>query len=318
MGLFVNMKLVFENKAKRGEEIVATIGVCVKDSEAMIKGVFKSIQGQDFPHQFMEVVVVDDGSKDKTLSSVIRSASESNVSVRVFSGDWIGLGRARNFIVKQSRGIYILWVDGDMILDKSFVRKQVGFMRNSSDVGVAKATSCISSNQNILGFLEDSSYFAFCFRNKGPNAKIVGTGGSICRSDVIRAVGGFDDLLIGVGEDIDLEYRIKQAGWSLYMQSPGVYFEKRRTTWSSLWREYFWHGLGGSRLYRKNRDILSLYKLTPLAGFLAGVVYSIIAYKHVHRKTVFLLPIQFAFKRIAWCMGFIKGQIMGASKLLRK
>ena len=309
------MELVFENKTKRRKAIVATVGVCVKDSEEMIERALKSILNQDFPHQLMEVVIVDDGSKDKTLSKVTRSVSGSDIPVRVFSGDWIGLGRARNFIVKESRGIYILWVDGDMILDQSFVRKQVEFMQNTPDVGVAKATSSVSSSQNVLGFLEDSSYFAFCFRNKGPHAKIVGTGGSICRSEVIRAVGGFDDLLIGVGEDIDLEYRIKKAGWSLYMQSPGVYSEKRRTTWASLWKEYFWHGLGGSRLYRKNREILSLYKLTPIAGFLAGVIYSMIAYKHVHRKMVFLLPVQFAFKRLAWCLGFIRGQFMGGSTL---
>jgi glycosyltransferase involved in cell wall biosynthesis len=307
------MELVFENKTEHPKAIVATVGVCVKNAEALIEGAIESIKNQDFPHELMEIIIIDDGSKDETLSRVIGAVSNSDIAVRVFSGDWIGLGRARNFVVEKSKGMYVLWVDSDMILDDSFVRKQVEFMRSAPSVGIAKATCNINIHQNLLGFLEDSSYFSFCFRNKGSRAKIVGTGGSICRSDLIREVGGFDDRLIGVGEDIDLEHRVKQAGWSLYMQSPGSYSEKRRTTWSSLWKEYFWHGLGGSRLYRKNRKILSLFKLTPIAGFLAGVIYSMVAYKHVRRIAVFLLPVQFAFKRIAWCSGFIKGQVAGRS-----
>ena len=309
------MELVFENKTKHPKDIVATIGVCVKNAEAIIEGAIESIKNQDFPHELMEIIIVDDGSNDETLSKVMGAVSSSDMSVRVFSGDWIGLGRARNFIVEKSKGMYVLWVDSDMILDDSFVRKQVEFMHSVPSVGIAKATCTINVHQNLLGFLEDSSYFAFCFRNKGSRAKIVGTGGSICRSDLIREIGGFDDRLIGVGEDIDLEHRIKQAGWSLYMQSPGSYSEKRRTTWLSLWKEYFWHGLGGSRLYRKNRNILSLFKLTPIAGFFAGAIYSMVAYKHVRRVAVFLLPLQFAFKRIAWCSGFIKGQVARRSDL---
>jgi glycosyltransferase involved in cell wall biosynthesis len=258
----------------------------------------------------MELIIVDDGSKDKTLLRIINAISVSDISVKVLSGNWIGLGRARNTIVQRSRGKYLIWVDGDMILNKDFVKKLVEFMENAPAVGIAKGTSGIRVCQNVVGFLEDSYYFAFCSWNRGVKAKIVGTGGSICRCEVIRAVGGFDDSLSSVGEDIDLEQRVRLSGWSLYMQAPGVYYELRRTTWVSLWREYFWHGFGGSRVYSKNRNVFSLYKMTPLVGVFVGLLYSGIAYKFIRHKRVFLLPMQYAFKRIAWCLGFAKGQII--------
>jgi glycosyltransferase involved in cell wall biosynthesis len=305
------MELVLEKNQNFEEHPIVTIGVCVKDSERTIEKALSSIFFQVFSHNLMEVIIVDDGSKDATLSRAINFVSRSDIPIKIFSGEWIGLGRARNLVVQNSRGKYIIWVDGDMIIAKDFVSRQVSFMQNSPTVAIAKGTVGIRTGQNLLGFLEDSYYFSFCFRNKGSGAAIVGTGGSICRCDVVRAIGGFNNNLSGVGEDIDLEYRVRQAGWSLYMQSPGVYFEQRRTTWFSLWREYYWHGLGGSTFYRNNQRVFSLWTTNPVAGFLAGVIYSVIAYKFVRRKVVFLLPIQYVFKRIAWCSGFVKGQIMG-------
>jgi len=45
---------------------IATIGVCVRNCEATIKEVINSIINQDFPHELMEVIIVDDGSEDRT------------------------------------------------------------------------------------------------------------------------------------------------------------------------------------------------------------------------------------------------------------
>ena len=65
-----------------------------------------------------------------------------------------------------------------------------------------------------------------------------------------------------------------------------------------------------SNLYRKNRKLFSLPRMSPPAGFITGFFYSLIAYKLLHLKMVFLLPFHFALKQIAWSLGFIKSQIM--------
>jgi GT2 family glycosyltransferase len=196
-----------------------------------------------------------------------------------------------------------------MVLDKSFVRKQTEFMENNLNIGIAKGTCGVQHTKKYVEFFEDVSYFAFCFRNKGEKAKVLGTGGSIYRSDVVRKVGGFDDKFRGVGEDIDLEARIRSIGWQLYMRTDALFYEKRRSSWRSLWKEYFWHGYGGYQMYRKTRGILSLYQLNPLAGFFVGALYSTIAFGLVYRKIVFLLPFQYGFKRIAWSFGFFSCQV---------
>ncbi len=121
-------------------------------------------------------------------------------------------------------------------------------------------------------------------------------------------MGGFDGNLKGTGEDQDAVYRVKEAGWSI-CRTNTVFREKRSKTWKALWDKHVWYGVGDYSLYLKNRSIFSLYKMTPFIGFIAGILYSISAYKLIHRKVVFVLPIHFTFKMTAWCLGFLKGQL---------
>jgi glycosyltransferase involved in cell wall biosynthesis len=47
-----------------------TIGVCVRNSAATLRDAIDSIIYKDYPHEHMEVIFVDDGSEDETLSIV--------------------------------------------------------------------------------------------------------------------------------------------------------------------------------------------------------------------------------------------------------
>ena len=77
----------------------------------------------------------------------------------------------------------------------------------------------------------------------------------------------------------------------------------------ALWEEGLWYGYGGYSTFRKNGRAFVLLKMTPMAGAIAGVLYSAVAYKLMQKKIVFLLPFQRAFKQMAWCLGFFKAQM---------
>ncbi len=289
---------------------IVTIGICVKDCEASIKEAIDSALDQDFPHELMEVIFVDDGSVDRTLSIILDSISRMDMKAKVFHSEWKGLGSARNVVIDNAGGDYIVWVDGDMVLPRDHVRKQVEFMQQNPRVGIAKARYGTWHGENLIGFLENIASQAVDYKYGGKEtSRALGTGGSIYRVEAIKRVGGFDDRIKGVGEDQDIEYRIRKTGWLLHLGAPALFYEKRRKAWKDLWKEYFWHGYGGDYVIRKNSEIITLYKMTPPAGFVAGVWYSMIAYRMMRRKTVFLLPIHYTFKRIAWFFGFVKGQI---------
>ena len=114
----------------------------------------------------------------------------------------------------------------------------------------------------------------------------------------------------GVGEDQDVAYRIKASGWTIE-RSPALFYERRVQTWRGLWRKHFWYGYGNHQLYRKNRSILSLQKMNPVAGFAMGALCIVDAYRLTRRRSVLLLPFHFTLKSMAWCLGFATGQMSG-------
>jgi GT2 family glycosyltransferase len=54
------------------------------------------------------------------------------------------------------------------------------------------------------------------------------TSGCIYRVDAIKKIGGFNEKIIGAGEDEDIEKRIRSAGWSLNIVST-IFYEQHRS-----------------------------------------------------------------------------------------
>lgn len=69
-----------------------TVGICVKNSEATIKETIESILTQDFPHEQMEIIIVDGNNKDKTMNIAVNCLKKANIKNKVFSVSG-GLGR---------------------------------------------------------------------------------------------------------------------------------------------------------------------------------------------------------------------------------
>jgi glycosyltransferase involved in cell wall biosynthesis len=293
-----------------------TIGVCVKDSESLIGEAIESIVKQDFPHELMEVVFVDDGSKDNTLSIIEGYVPKMGMLTKVFHQEWKGLGPARNVVVDNASGKYIIWVDGDMQLSRGFVRKQVEFMERNPSVGIGKGKYGMYK-ANLVSALENMEFVTTNLRRIGKtNLTPLGTGGSIYRVDAIRQVGGFDQSITGSGEDADAEYRVSAGGW-LLDTTPAIFYEIRRKTWGALWSEYFWHGRGGARFVKRSKWFVDPYKLLPPVAFLIALFRFVTAYKLTRQKKAFLMPLHYTFKRTAWFFGFLSGLISSSNSKIQ-
>jgi glycosyltransferase involved in cell wall biosynthesis len=288
-----------------------TIGVCVRNCAATIREAVESIMMQDYPHELMEVIFVDDGSEDNTFSIIKEYAIKMDMKVKIFHHKWCGLGFSRNVVVNNSSGKYIIWVDGDMIIPRGHVKKQVEFMEKNPKVGIGKAKFIFSRRGKLLEILENIPFIVQDLKDKPLSLKLPGTGGAIFRVKAIRQVGGFDEHLFGVGEDQDAAFRIKTAGWSIE-RTHASFYERREQSWKDLLSKYFWYGYGNYKLYCKNKEIFKPIRMTPLGGFLSGAMLSIDVYKlklKVRRILLLLLPVHFSLKMFAWCLGFIKGKI---------
>jgi GT2 family glycosyltransferase len=220
-----------------------------------------------------------------------------------------GLGYARQLVVDNAEGDLIVWVDGDLVLPTDFIRKQVEFMEKNPRVGIGKGKYGLHEEHSVVADLENVEFVLGFAREGETSSKALATAGSIFRVKAVRQAGGFDTSIKGVGEDMDVERRIKASGWLLCV-TPAVFHEIRRSTWSSLWKEYFWHGHGGYYLFKKNKDFIEYYKMFPPILFIIELLKIPAAYRLLKRKVVFLLPFHYAFKRVAWIFGFLRNYLV--------
>ena len=294
-----------------------TIGLCVKNAEDTIRDCVGSIAIQDYPHQLMNLIVVDGYSRDKTVDIIKSELAAKGFSYRVFFENQ-GLGRARQIVVENAEGKYVIWVDGDMTFSKDFVRKQVQFMEQNPSVGIAKGKYELSPGANLLSTLEIYSRASdkmVDYSQEKARSKALGTSGCIYRLKALRQVGGFDINITGYGEDLDAEYRIRMAGWKLC--TIAVYYqdyERLGLTWRELWQRYRRRGYDMYAILKKHPGIVKLYAMLPFGVFVYGLLKSRLLYRLKSEKFVFLLPIQLSLKMFAWWLGYLSCSFHAHSK----
>lgn len=284
-----------------------TIGICSRNEKHTIEHAIDSVLAQDYPHELMEIIFVDD-SEDETFSIIQNYTSKIDLNVKVFRGSRKGLGIARNLVIDNAKGDYIVWADADIMIPPDHVRKQVIFMQQNSKVGIAKARFYPAPQKGLVPTLENLEFMATEYivsEKKTQNIPCYLAGGSIYRTEAIRQIRGFDTGITGAGEDEEIEWRMAGAGWLVHTGTDAFYFEWRKQTLKALWNNHFWYGYGAHYLYHKKVRTVKFFNL------LSGFLFSSTAYHLTHRKVSFLLLIQYYFKRIAWFFGLTKAHLVG-------
>jgi glycosyltransferase involved in cell wall biosynthesis len=294
---------------------LVTVGICVRNGEKMLRSAVDSVINQDFPHEQLQIIFVDDGSEDKTPEIIKEYLQFFGDRAKFFKTSWKGLGHARNLITNKADGEYLLFVDADEILTSGYVKAQVEVMEKNPQVGITSGIFKTVPGNLILN-LEVAPYIVNQ-RNYGKpknliwaTDKLIGTGGTTFRVKALKQTNGFNENIKGAGEDTDLVLRIKKAGWLIQPNMAELYeLHGGLSKPKDLWKKYFWYGYGCQKTFLQTREAFSLPRMSPIAGLVTGVFYSFTAYKFLHQKQVFLLPIHFGMKLTAWTFGFMKGQI---------
>ena len=113
--------------------MLVSVIVPVYNSEKYIAEALDSILASDYAD--IEVVCVDDGSKDKSLQILQKYASEDS-RVRVYSQQNAGACAARNYAISLAKGEFILPVDSDNKITSTFISRAIAVMLSDADVKV--------------------------------------------------------------------------------------------------------------------------------------------------------------------------------------
>ncbi|MCR5787132.1 MAG: glycosyltransferase [Acholeplasmatales bacterium] len=132
------------------EKLVSII-VPMYNASSRIEVCLESILNQTYRN--IEVVVVDDGSKDNSYTLVSRLAQKDK-RIKLISQENGGVSKARNTALDNATGEYIEFVDSDDTLEKDMVETMVKLLEDN-DCDLAE---CNNSHPFFRTFLHDEVY----------------------------------------------------------------------------------------------------------------------------------------------------------------
>jgi len=242
------------------EPMFITVVLPVLNEEKFLRSVLEALVKQSYPVHRFEILVVDGGSTDATLS-VARSLAETHSNVRVLTNP-AGLSSAgRNVGARAAKGDAVLYVDGHCeVPDASLLESLNGlFERTDADV------ICRPQPLEVLGMTPVQKAIGIARASRlghNPRSHIFSTStegfvspessGAAYRRLVFEKIGYYDESLDAC-EDVDFNLRARQAGFKAFT-SPRVTVRYRpRDNMTSLFRQMLRYGEGRARLFLKHR-----------------------------------------------------------------
>lgn len=164
------------------------------NAEVFIARTLQSVLDQSYKN--LEIIVVDDGSKDRT-SEIVNNFARKDSRLRLLHQANSGVAAARNYGIEKSRGEFIAPIDADDIWYPKNIEKQVKVMTSAdSSVGLVYSWSVDIDEEDLLegGFhvcnLEGNVYKALIYSNFIGNASA-----ALIRRTCFDRVGGYDPNL---------------------------------------------------------------------------------------------------------------------------
>lgn len=112
-------------------QTVLSIIIPVYNVEKYIKMTLDSIFSQVYKREDIEVVVVNDGTPDRSMDIVAQFAIR-NSNLRIINQENQGLSGARNTGIREARGKYIWFVDSDDTIEEGILCKIIPLLRDGS------------------------------------------------------------------------------------------------------------------------------------------------------------------------------------------
>ena len=187
------------------------------DEPERLEAALKSLSQQDYPHEAVQIIVVDDASPH--LDAARLHAAVAPLRLQLLRNEQNqGRARARNAALRVASGDLIVFLDSDMTVGANFLRAHAQRHQNHAEaifVGNIRFASEIPTT-SLTRYLEGRGVHRVDEDKPIPFNCFVTGNSSVRRSSLLR-VGFFDeDLTAYGGEDLELGYRLHLAGIPLY------------------------------------------------------------------------------------------------------
>lgn len=251
------------------------------NEEAIIEETVSSVIDQSYPSA-IEVIVVDDGSTDRTWP-ILQQLSEKHSEVRVFTQENQGAGTAQNYALEKSTNEVVVKLDADTTLAPNALSEIARPLADSDYVAVGGNVEVLNNKSSFWTRLQSLEYLLAMevgrmFQSRLRHLMCIsGAFGAFRRKPLEEAGGWAADPRYG--EDFDITIRMHEYGPITFAPN-AVALTDVPTNAKGLAKQRFRWRLNGLRTIIKNKHIVlnSDFKGAGLIGLPLKIFLSVLSF----------------------------------------
>jgi len=223
------------------------------NGESAIRSCVASLSVQDYPKDRYEIIVIDNGSKDKSVEILQKMRIQHDVETRP------GRAAALNRGVRRSLGDIIATTDIDCLAEPQWLSSIVKSFKNPSVACVAGDIKLLKkSDRSIEAFQARQNYMSpMHARNRKSRTYLPFADGANAafRRNLFDEIGYFDEKFIK-GADVEICYRmLRNTNYELVFDEKAIVWEPGESSLPKLLKQRFRIGIGQMFLRNKYRDL---------------------------------------------------------------
>ena len=265
------------------------------NEEDNIKSTIESVLKLNYDKDKYEVLVVNDGSTDKTKEEVEQAIkANQGFNIKLINQTNGGKGSALNNGLRQAKGEIFVCLDADSRVEEDSLIKMLPYFEDK-EVAAVLPTIKVEKPTNFIQRVQWFEYTVTFFLKKMMghlDAVYVCPGPfSVYRTSYVKKLGGFDEH--NLTEDMEMAFKIQKAHYRIVQLMETVVWTKTPRTINALYRQrnrWYKGGLDNmmkykDMLFKKEYGEFGLLQMPMMwvAVFLSTLIFLLIYYKNFIR-----------------------------------
>ena len=237
-----------------------TVVIPAYNEEKNIASTMKSVISLNYPKDKLKVIVVNDGSKDRTKEKAEEFIkAHPDRSILLLSQPNSGKARAINNALSHTTTEFFVNLDADSEVHPDTLKKMIHIFQTHSageNLAIVTPAMMVKSPANLIQGIQYVEYMftIFISRILSRNNSIYVAPGpfSVYRTEIIKKIGTFDEG--NLTEDQEIAYRAKSLGYDIKNCADAFVYTRSPRTIKALFRQrnrWYKGGLMNAWQYKK-------------------------------------------------------------------
>lgn len=262
-----------------------TVSLCIVayNEELYLPNLLKDIEKQTYPHDLIEIVLIDGKSNDRTKQIMLEFASmtTSFYSVQVLDNPQRVQAAGWNIAILNAKSDVIIRIDAHTHILKDFTEKNMALQEQGEYVTGGVRPCLIDSptpwKETLLEV--ENSMFGSSVSKGRKNTKacyVKSMFHAAYRREVFEKAGYFNPRLLRT-EDNEMHYRIRKAGYKLFCDPNIVSYQYARSDFKKMVKQKYGNGYWIGLTLGVCPGCISLFHFVPFVFVLGIIVTTILA-----------------------------------------